>query len=242
MIPLAIIINCILLGVLRRKQRRDALLEPLLAEDEVGRKSQVTVQKADSSGSSSDEEGEEGKKVGNWDLMKDSRLVFACLCGALSYFCDTQLEPIFAPRLEEFGLTTMQVGYMFTIIPLTYIPSMMIVQWFPKWVARRFTLILSAILLGCATFFNGPSALLGMPDKLKWIICGQAFSGIFVAFLIIPVLPEMITAANKRFEGRQKQRVNTLASGLFNASLGVGQTLGPVISAVLYENYGFRST
>lgn len=61
-----------------------------------------------------------------------------------------------------------------------------------------------------------------MPDQLNLIICGQAFSGIFVAFLIIPVLPEMITAANIRFEGRQKQRVNSLASGLFSASLGIG--------------------
>ena len=155
-------------------------------------------------------------------MIKSSRITFACLCGALSYFCDTQLESIFAPRLAEFGLNTMQVGYMFTIIPLTYIPSMMIVQCFPRWVSKRFTLMLSCILLGISTFFNGPSKLFNMPDQLNLIICGQAFSGIFVAFLIIPVLPEMITAANIRFEGRQKQRVNSLASGLFSASLGIG--------------------
>ena len=88
---------------------------------------------------------------------------------------------------------------MFTIIPITYIPAMMVVQWLPKWVARRFTLICSAVLLGFATFFNGPSLLLCMPDKLIYIVIGQALSGIFVAFLIIPVLPEMITAANMRF-------------------------------------------
>ena len=81
-----------------------------------------------------------------------------------------------------------------------------------------------------------------MPDNLDFIICGQAFSGIFVAFLIIPVLPEMITSANLKFYGKQKQRVNSLASGLFNASLGLGQTVGPVLSAVLYEKIGFRST
>ena len=61
---------------------------------------------------------------------------------------------------------------MFTIIPITYIPSMMLVQWFPKWIARRFTLICSAILLGFATFFNGPSLLLHMPNKLHFIIMG----------------------------------------------------------------------
>ena len=60
--------------------------------------------------------------------------------------------------------------------------------------------------------------------------------------MIIPVLPEMIAAANKRFKGEQKQRVNTLASGLFNASLGVGQTVGPIIGALLYEYFGFRET
>ena len=193
--------------------------------------------------SSSEEEVPNEEKYGNWDLIKSPRIMFACLCGALSYFCDTQLESIFGPRLVNgFGLTTMEVGYMFTIIPLTYIPSMMIVQCFPKWVSKRFTLILSALLLGCATFLNGPSQLFNMPEKLELIMCGQAFSGIFVAFLIIPVLPEMIASANLRFEGKQKQRVNTLASGLFNASLGLGQTIGPVLSAVLYEAYGFRST
>ena len=150
------------------------------------------------------------------------RLVFACLCGALSYFQDTQLEPTFSPRLHDFGLTVQQVGLMFTIIPITYIPSMMVVQKFPKWIDRRFTLIMSSILLGFATFFNGPSSMMGMPDKLWLIILGQALSGIFVAFMIIPVLPEMITSANLKFKGEQKQRVNTLASGLFNSSLGLG--------------------
>ena len=81
-----------------------------------------------------------------------------------------------------------------------------------------------------------------MPNQLTYIVIGQAFSGIFVAFLIIPVLPEMMTAANVKFEGRQKQRVNSLSSGLYNAAIGVGQTIGPVLSAFFYEKYGFRST
>ena len=40
---------------------------------------------------SEEEESEEEKlqklkRIGNCDLIKDPRLVFACLCGALSYF------------------------------------------------------------------------------------------------------------------------------------------------------------
>ena len=190
MIPLALVINCILLRSLRQSEEQERLVEPLLDGEE-------GVQNRES-----DEEGEleAGEQpITNCDLIRDARLVFACLCGALAYFCDTQLEPIFAPRLEEFGLTTMQIGYMFTIIPLTYIPSTMIVQYFPTWISRRFTLIWSALFLGCATFLNGPSQLLGMPNELTYIIYGQAFSGIFVAFLIIPVLPEMMNAAKDKF-------------------------------------------
>ncbi len=81
-----------------------------------------------------------------------------------------------------------------------------------------------------------------MPNKLYFIIIGQALSGIFVAFLIIPVLPEMMAAANEKYGNRQKQRVNTLSSGLFNASLGLGQTLGPIIGGALYEWVSFRPT
>ena len=71
---------------------------------------------------------------------------------------------------------------------------------------------------------------------------GQALSGIFIACLVIPVLPEMIISARKRFPRRQAQKVNTLASGLFNASLGIGQTIGPIASSAFYEAFGFEST
>ncbi len=33
-----------------------------------------------------------------------------------------------------------------------------------------------------------------------------------------------------------------MCGGLFNAAMGGGQTLGPLISAVLYDKFGFRWT
>ena len=88
---------------------------------------------------------------------------------------------------------------MFTIIPATYIPSMVLIQYVR--LERRFILSASAILLGLATFLNGPSQLLGLPEeKLYLIMIGQAASGIFVASLTIPVLPEMIVSARLKLE------------------------------------------
>jgi len=180
-------------------------------------------------------------QVTNWSLMKDRRVIFACLSGTLAFFTDTQLEPIFARRLEDFSMSTFQIGLMFTLIPATYIPTMLLIPYVK--IEKRTILIVSAFLLGCATFLNGPSELFHMPgDKLYLIMMGQALTGIFIATLSIPALPEMIDASEKNYSEREVQRVHSLCAGLYNASLGLGQTLGPTISAVLFAAVGFRLT
>ena len=50
---------------------------------------QECEEKASRRMSQAEEEVAEADKIGNLDLVKSPRLVFACLCGALSYFCDT---------------------------------------------------------------------------------------------------------------------------------------------------------
>lgn len=161
------------------------------------------------------------KPITNTSLLCNRELVFAGLCGTLAFLTDTQLEPIFSTRLEDFEMSTFQVGLMFTIIPASYIPSMFIVQKIKA--DRKVILCFSAFFLGCATLFNGPSELLHMPNSLSLIMLGQSLSGIFIAFLTIPALPQMIRAASdKAHSPEQKQEVNTLCGGLFNASMGLG--------------------
>ena len=161
------------------------------------------------------------KPITNTSLLSNRELVFACLCGTLAFLTDTQLEPIFSTRLEDFEMSTFQIGLMFTIIPASYIPSMFIVQKIKA--DRKLILCFSALFLGLATFFNGPSKLLHMPDSLSLIMLGQSLSGVFIASLTIPALPQMIrVASDKTHSPEQKQAINTLCGGLFNASMGVG--------------------
>lgn len=105
-------------------------------------------------------------------LLKNKRVVFACLCGAIAFLADTQLEPIFSTRLADFEMTTFEVGLTFTIIPATYIPSMFLVQLIPRRIEKRVILIIAAVLLGISTFLNGPSQMLGLPSKLYLIFTG----------------------------------------------------------------------
>ena len=131
------------------------------------------------------------------------------------------MEPILAERLVDFDLTSMQIGLFFAIWPVFYIPASIGVQYFPKSIDKRVTIILSALMSGVAFIFVGPSVMCGLPDSLVVMGIGQALVGIFTAFMMIPGLPEMVESTIPHFPG-QVREVNDLSSGIYNAFLGFG--------------------
>ena len=125
----------------------------------------------------------------------------AALSSALCYFTCSFMEPILAERLVDFDLDSMQIGLFFAIWPVFYIPASIAVQYVPKRVDKRFTIILSAFLTGIAFIFVGPSEMFGFPDSLVIMGIGQALVGIFTAFMMIPGLPEMVESTLPLYEG-----------------------------------------
>ena len=87
----------------------------------------------------------------------------------------------------------------------------------------------------------GPSQLFAFPDSLILMGMGQAFAGIFTAFMMIPGLPEMVESTIPLYPG-QERKVNDLSSGLFNSFLGFGQVIAPGYGAFMVEAFGFRVT
>ena len=51
----------------------------------------------------------------------------------------------------------------------------------------------------------------------------------------------MVEAANRHFPG-QERHVNNMSSGIFNTFNGIGEVIGPMYGAAMYERIGFRST
>jgi hypothetical protein len=62
-------------------------------------------------------------EVSAFDLLKHPRFIFPCLSASLLYFLLSYLEPILGFRCLDFGLNQTQIGMMFVIMPLSYIPS-----------------------------------------------------------------------------------------------------------------------
>ena len=76
------------------------------------------------------------------------------------------MEPILAERLTDFNLTSMQIGLFFAIWPVFYIPSSIIVQYLPKTVDKRVTIILSCLISGVGFIFVGPSDMFNLSESL----------------------------------------------------------------------------
>ena len=145
----------------------------------------------------------------------------AALSGSLAYFTYTFFEPILAERLTDFSLTSMQIGLFFAIYPAFYIPGTLLVQFTPKDIEKRLTLMTAVFLTAIGMIFVGPSSLLGLDDSLLSMAIGTAVIAFLDAYMLIPSLPEMVESTVP-FYPRQERRVNDLASGVFRSMLGIG--------------------
>ena len=65
--------------------------------------------------------------------------------------------------------------------------------------------------------------------------------GLLSPLMLIPALPEMITAATMYFP-TQKAEINDISAGVFNAFLGIGQLCAPTYGSWMFERTGFRVT
>jgi len=94
------------------------------------------------------------------------------------------------------------------------------------------------IFIMLALLFDGPSATLGLPDSLVFIIIGLFFTGMGAASTVIPIIPEMLDAVEGEFVN--EVAVKDAASGMFNMANGFGQIVGPVMAGALADAVGFR--
>lgn len=112
------------------------------------------------------------KEIGYSDLFKIKRFMFAGLSGTLGYLSFSYLEPILAFRLSEFSISQSQIGLFFTILPVFYILSSVMVQFIPRGIQKRAILISAAFASCFVNLMTGPSQLLFMPNSLWLMIIG----------------------------------------------------------------------
>ena len=160
--------------------------------------------------------------VKGMDLLKNGRFFLAACSGSLGYFLYGFMEPILAFRVKDFSLSQFQIGIFFTIMPITYIPTCVLIQKVPSGVDKRALMIMASFILFSINLILGPSKIFEFPDSLWFVTCGLALRGILDPFTLIPSLPEMIESALLLYPEDLEPEINDVSSGIFNMFLGIG--------------------
>ena len=83
------------------------------------------------------------------------------------------MEAILAYRLTEKKLTSMEIGFFFTIFPVFYIISCTIIgSYLSKKIDKRVVMITATVCNSAAFTLVGPSLLLNYPDSIVLMCIG----------------------------------------------------------------------
>lgn len=157
------------------------------------------------------------------------------------YGAVTFLQPILALHLEKFGYTPSFIGLSFAIPTLIYAATSPLVFVMTSKMRKPGVILIGYSLLTLGMFLTGPSKLLGIYNSPSFIILGLAITGFGCGMVIIPVLPDMIEAAEDRYPFLNEDELHNNISGVFIAAQGLGETLGPIMGSVFEDVYGFRT-
>jgi len=73
-------------------------------------------------------------------------------------------------------------------------------------------------------------------------LAGVGLVGCSVAFLFVPLLPEIISAVQEKEGIESSPFLSDKASGIYNSAYGIGNCLAPIIGGALTQARDFRFT
>lgn len=173
-------------------------------------------------------------------LFRTKRFVFGLLGQFTAYFALQFISPVLALRLADFGSTPVQNGVLFAIPSLIYILHMPFIALYTRCVSKRAVIIGGFGLLSVAMLFVGNSPILLIPESLRFTMVGLVLLGIGFSAIVVPIFPEMLEGVERSYPRYiQSNELNDVAAGLFNASMGLGEAIGPIVSGLFNERLGF---
>jgi len=143
-------------------------------------------------------------------------------------------EPLFTPYItNQYGIDKTKVGYFLAIGCFTYAFGSPLVGVLCSKIDRKYITQIAFFLCGISLLIFGPSPSLGIPPKLGITLAGIGLLGFSVAFLFVPLLPEIIGAVAEKEGLENSPFLADKASGIYNGAYGIGNCLAPIIGGTL---------
>jgi MFS family permease len=109
------------------------------------------------------------------------------------------LQPILAIHLQKFGYDAVYIGFSFAIPTLIYASTSPLIYVMTSRIRKTGVILIGYMILSIGMFLIGPSKLLGLYNSPAFIILGLAIVGFGAGMVIIPVLPDMLEAAESKY-------------------------------------------
>ena len=147
------------------------------------------------------------------------------------------LEPILAKRLVHFDLGKRQIGFIFALSNIVYVPTAFCMQYLPMRNVKKHTVI------AISTLLTPIGVLLVGVNSLSFVTVGILMLGLFPTPVWIVLLPSMQEDASALFSNEHHKRcVNDLTAGIYNLFITLGQIVGYIIGPLVNQFYGVTTT
>jgi MFS family permease len=143
-------------------------------------------------------------------------------------------EPVFTPYIVAQGwIAEEKVGYTLAIGCFTYAVGSPLVGLLCSKMQRKYITLMAFFLCGASLFVFGPSPSFGFNPSLAFTLVGIGMLGFSVAFLFVPLLPEIISSVAEKEGLENSPFLADKASGIYNGAYGVGNCLAPIIGGAI---------
>lgn len=146
-------------------------------------------------------------------------------------------EPLFTPYIVAQGwIEEKYVGFTLAIGCFTYAFASPMVGVLCSKIQRKYITLMAFFFCSISLFLLGPSHWFGITPTLAWTLVGVGCLGFSVAFLFVPLLPEIIAAVAEKEGLENSPFLSDKASGIYNSAYGIGNCLAPIIGGALSDS------
>jgi MFS family permease len=143
-------------------------------------------------------------------------------------------EPVFTPYIvAQKWIEEDNVGYTLAIGCFTYAVGSPLVGVLCSKIQRKYITLMAFFLCGLSLFIFGPSPSFGFKPSLAFTLVGIGMLGFSVAFLFVPLLPEIISSVAEKEGLENSPFLADKASGIYNGAYGIGNCLAPIIGGAI---------
>lgn len=143
--------------------------------------------------------------------------------------------------MRKYGFSPAFIGICFAIPGIIYAALSPLMYLFTERLPKRAVIVIGIVMMSIGMFFVGTSKTLGLENNPAMILLGLMIIGAAAGMISIPVLPEMLESIEEKNDMHyDAEELNNFISGLFVTCTGLGEFIGPVMSSILNDAYGFR--